>query len=99
MSAGSSPEDFVTGDGGPGAKRAVAAMVALAQEHFSTFEQAASALPDTLRPAFLPLALSRAYLVRIANGDGLPQAGAARLSALRRHWLLFRRATRGWPPI
>ncbi|TIT47450.1 MAG: phytoene/squalene synthase family protein, partial [Mesorhizobium sp.] len=26
-----------------------------------------------------------------------PLSGAARLSAWRRHWLLLRRATRGWP--
>ncbi|MER9421416.1 phytoene/squalene synthase family protein [Mesorhizobium sp. M0317] len=94
--AGSSPEEFVSGDGGPGAQRAVAAMIALAQEHLRAFEQGASALPETLRPAFLPLALTSAYLGKMANGRS-PLGGAARLSALRRHWLLLRRATRGWP--
>lgn len=94
--AGSSPEEFVSGDGGPGAQRAVAAMIALAQEHLRAFEQGASALPETLRPAFLPLALTSAYLGKMGNGRS-PLGGAARLSALRRHWLLLRRATRGWP--
>ncbi|ESX98631.1 phytoene synthase [Mesorhizobium sp. LNJC405B00] len=93
---GSSPEEFVSGDGGPGAQRAVAAMIALAQEHLRAFEQGASALPETLRPAFLPLALTSAYLGKMANGRS-PLGGAARLSALRRHGLLLRRATRGWP--
>jgi phytoene synthase len=92
---GSSPEEFVTGDGGPGASRAVAAMIALAREHLSAFEDGASALPATLLPAFLPLALSRAYLEKMERGS--PLAGVARLSTLRRHWLLLRRASRGWP--
>ncbi|RUW61480.1 phytoene/squalene synthase family protein [Mesorhizobium sp. M7A.F.Ca.US.008.03.1.1] len=95
--AGSSPEEFVAGDGGPGAKRAVAAMMALAREHLSAFEQGAPALPVSLRPAFLPLALSRAYLGKMENGS--PLEGVARLSALRRHWLLLRRASKGWPAL
>ncbi|MFD2056649.1 phytoene/squalene synthase family protein [Mesorhizobium calcicola] len=95
--AGSSPEEFVVGDGGPGAKRAVAAMIALARDHLSAFEQGASALTVSLRPAFLPLALSRAYLTKMENGS--PLDGVGRLSALRRHWLLLRRASKGWPAL
>ncbi|MER8978555.1 phytoene/squalene synthase family protein [Mesorhizobium sp. M0870] len=95
--AGSSPQEFVAGDGGPGAKRAVAAMMALAREHLSAFERGAPALPVSLRPAFLPLALSRAYLGKMENGS--PLEGVARLSALRRHWLLLRRASKGWPAL
>ncbi|RUU81978.1 phytoene/squalene synthase family protein [Mesorhizobium sp. M7A.F.Ca.CA.001.07.2.1] len=95
--AGSSPEEFIAGDGGPGAKRAVAAMMALAREHLSAFEQGAPTLPVSLRPAFLPLALSRAYLGKMENGS--PLEGVARLSALRRHWLLLRRASKGWPAL
>ncbi|TIS86671.1 MAG: phytoene/squalene synthase family protein [Mesorhizobium sp.] len=97
--AGSSPQEFITGDGGPGAKHAVAAMIALAREHLAAFEQGAPSLPVSLRPAFLPLALSRAYLSKMVGSRHSPLHGAARLSALRRHWLLFRRATRGWPPL
>lgn len=95
--AGSSPEEFVAGDGGPGAPRAIAAMIALAREHLSAFEQGASTLPASLRPAFLPLALSRAYLTKIENGA--PLRGAPRLSALRRHWVTLRRATKGWSAL
>lgn len=95
--AGSSPEEFIAGDGGPGAKRVVAAMMALAREHLSAFEQGAPTLPVSLRPAFLPLALSRAYLGKMENGS--PLEGVARLSALRRHWLLLRRASKGWPAL
>lgn len=93
--AGSSPEEFVAGNGGPGAQRAVAATIALAQEHLAAFESGASALPVSLRSAFLPLALSRAYLAKMESQS--PLNGVARLSAWRRHWLLLRRATRGWP--
>ena len=58
--AGTSPEEFLAGDGGPTAPRAVAAMIALAREHLSAFERGATALPQSLRPAFLPLALTGA---------------------------------------
>lgn len=95
--AGSSPEEFVKGDGGPGAQRAVAAMIALAREHLAAFEQAAPALPSSLRPAFLPLALTRAYLDKMESRS--PLDGVVRLSALRRHWLLLRRASKGWSSI
>jgi len=93
--AGSSPEEFVAGDGGPGAQRAVAAMIALAREHLSAFEQGAAGLPVSLRPAFLPLALSRAYLDRMEGSRHSPLDSIVRLSALRRHWLLLRRASKG----
>lgn len=94
--AGSSPQEFVAGDGGPGAARAVSAMIALAREHLGAFEQAAPGLPASLRPAFLPLSLSRAYLDRLEAARQSPLRVTPRLSALRRHWLLFGHATRGW---
>ena len=43
--AGTSPEEFVAGDGGAGARRAVSAMVALARQHLSAFEAGAKNLP------------------------------------------------------
>lgn len=94
--AGSSPEEFIGGDGGPGAARAVSAMIALAREHLGAFEQGAPGLPVSLRPAFLPLALSRAYLDKLETARQSPLGVTPRLSALRRHWLLFGHATRGW---
>lgn len=94
---GSSPREFLTDDGGPAAGRAVAAMIALAQEHLAAFESAAATLPDSLRSAFLPLALTKAYLVLMSSRDAIaPLSGTVRLSALKRHWLLLRRAGRGW---
>ncbi|MDX8467894.1 phytoene/squalene synthase family protein [Mesorhizobium sp. VK23B] len=97
--AGTTPEEFVKGDGGPAAERAVAAMIALAREHLSAFEKGASALPASLRPAFLPLALTRAYLGKMERPGRSPLLGTAALSTLRRHWLLLRLAMRGWTPL
>jgi phytoene synthase len=95
--AGSTREEFLSGDGGAGARRAVAAMIALAREHLAAFESGAAGLPVTLRPAFLPLALTGAYLDKMESRGFSPLSGTARLSDLRRHWLVFRRATTGWP--
>lgn len=97
--AGSSPEEFVKGDGGPSAERAVAAMMALAREHLNAFEKGATALPASLRPAFLPLALTRAYLDKKDRASRSPLGGTATLSTLQKHWLLLRHAMRGWKPL
>ncbi|RRI02387.1 phytoene/squalene synthase family protein [Mesorhizobium tamadayense] len=97
--AGTTPEEFVKGDGGPGPERAVTAMTALAREHLGAFEKGARGLPASLRPAFLPLALTRAYLGKMEKGAQSPLMGSATLSTLRRHWLLLRHAMRGWAPL
>ncbi|MDX8477985.1 phytoene/squalene synthase family protein [Mesorhizobium sp. VK24D] len=96
--AGSSPEEFVQSKGDAAAERAVAAMIALAREHLSAFEKGAPALPVPLRPAFLPLALTRAYLDKMEGAQSALK-GTATLSTLRRHWLLLRHAMRGWAPL
>lgn len=96
--AGTTPEEFIKGEGGAAAERAVAAMIALAREHLNAFEKDAAALPVSLRPAFLPLALTRAYLDRMETVKS-PLSATATLSILRRHWLLLRHAMRGWRPL
>lgn len=94
---GSSPQEFLAGNGGPAAGRVVTAMIALAQEHMAAFERGAAKLPATLRPAFLPLTLTKAYLTSMNSRDAVASvSGTVQLSALKRHWLLFRRAGRGW---
>jgi phytoene synthase len=91
--AGSSREEWLSGDPSAGNDRAFAAMVALAREHLGKFHAGARDLPAPLRPAFLPLALTSAYLDRLERaGQGVP----ADIANWRRHWLLFRHATRGW---
>ncbi|TIS81534.1 MAG: phytoene/squalene synthase family protein, partial [Mesorhizobium sp.] len=97
--AGTSPEEFVKGDGDAAAERAVGAMIALAREHLGAFEKGASALPASLRPAFLPLALTHAYLDRMEKPGRSPLGGTSTLSTLRRHWLLLRHAMHGWTPL
>jgi phytoene synthase len=94
--AGISLEDFVAGKDAGAARRAVAAMAALAREHLVKFEARAAAIPASLRSAFLPLAATGSYLARIARPgfDALTQS--AQISGLRLHWLMFRRAGRGW---
>ena len=93
---GSSPQEFLAGDGAA-TGRAVTAMIALAQEHLAAFERGAAALPQSLRPAFLPLALTKAYLASMSSRDGTaPLSRTVQLSSLKRHWLLLRRAGRGW---
>jgi phytoene synthase len=95
-SVGSSPEEFLAGDGGPAAGRVVAAMIALACEHLAAFRNGASSLPPTLRPAFLPLALTGAYLDRLERLGPMSLTKTPRVPLWLRHWLMFRRATRGW---
>lgn len=92
--AGTSRDELLAGEAG--SERAVAAMIALAREHLSAFEAGAPSLPPSLRAAFLPLALTGAYLDRMEKPENSPLFNTARLSGLRRHWLLFRGATRGW---
>lgn len=84
-------EAFIAG--GEGAERVVAAMMALGREHLSAFERGAATLPAILRPAFLPAAFAGPHLARMGAA---PLEGGRPLSALRRHWIAFHRATRGW---
>ncbi len=94
--AGTSPEEFIAGDGGPSAARAVAAMIALARDHLSRFERGANALPQSLWPAFLPLAPTGAQLAKMeGRGPGV-LATTVDIAAWRKQWLMFRRATSGW---
>ncbi|RST86508.1 phytoene/squalene synthase family protein [Aquibium carbonis] len=89
--AGVDRETFIAG--GEGSERAVAAMAALGREHVVAFERGAKRLPASLRPAFLPAAFAGAHLERL---EAAPRGGGRPLPALRRHWIAFRRATRGW---
>lgn len=93
---GTSPEEFVAGDGGPNASRAVSAMIALAREHLSKFERGAGALSPSLRPAFLPLASTGALLKKMDGREKDLLTADLDIASWRRQWLMFRRATRGW---
>lgn len=87
--AGQTPEEFVAGADVAKSSVAVQAMIALAREHLRAFERGAKALPQSLRPAFLPVALTPAYLDRVERGkDGM--------SSLRKHLTMVATASRGW---
>jgi len=94
--AGTTPQEFLAGDGGAHAGHVLAAMIALARDHLASFERGAGALPGTLRPAFLPLALTRVALAQIERAGRAALRQSPRMPLWRRHWLLFRRAARGW---
>ncbi|CAN7438421.1 phytoene/squalene synthase family protein [Phyllobacterium sp. LjRoot231] len=77
-------------------KRAIDAMIALAEDHFAKFETAAKALPVTLRPAYLPAAITRMYLKKLkANGFNAAN-DIADISPLHRQWAMFRASTRSY---
>lgn len=95
-SAGTSSEEFLAAEGGGAASRAVSAMAALARQHLAAFESRAADVPENLRPAFLPMALTGAYLDRIEKNPAGALRQAVVLPSWRRHWLVFGRASRGW---
>lgn len=78
---------------GEGAERGVAAMIALGREHLGRFETGATGMPPSLRPAYLPAALAGVQLERIAAS---PLDGGRPVSVARKHWIMLRRAARGW---
>lgn len=96
QAVGASPEEFIRGEERESALRAVAAMIALAREHLLAFRKEASSIPASLRPAFLPLALTEATLRRMEGRQQDVLDGKIALSHFRRHWLLWRHAVRGW---
>ena len=95
-SAGTTREEFLAIDNVPAAQRAIAAMIALATEHFSAFRAGARDLPDSLRPAFLPVALVPAYLRKLSAKGLDVMRERTDLSPLSRHWRLLIAASRGW---
>jgi len=94
--AGTSPEEFLEGDGGANAPLAVAAMIALAREHLAAFERGAGALPHSLRAVYLPLAPVGAQLAKMQGREKELLGASLDIAAWRKHWLMFRRATTGW---
>ncbi|WP_367718783.1 phytoene/squalene synthase family protein [Nitratireductor sp. GISD-1A_MAKvit] len=94
--AGTTRDEFLSGQNKDGAARALAAMVALGRDHAGRFEEGAKSLPETLRPAFLPAALSTVYLDRVESGGIAALDQVVTLAQWRRHWLMFTRAYRGW---
>lgn len=93
---GTGPQALVERSDADAATRAVAAFAALGQEHLEAFRQQARTMPVQLRPAFLPVAMTKIYLDRVTARPEAALAGIAGVSPLRRHWRLLRHAMRGW---
>lgn len=87
---------YLSGQQRPAMRSIVEAMASLAREHLRAFQAGASRLPESLRPAFLPVAITPALLHRI-DPDRAWDSPTSEPSALRRHWLMFRHAGKGWP--
>lgn len=92
--AGLTPEQFLTNEDPAAVASAVGMMIALAQEHLKRFEAAAVGTPAPLRSAFLPVAMTAAYLEKLRPDAPFDQAPP--VSELRRQWIMMRRASRGW---
>lgn len=91
---GGSAKTLLDGSDKAATQRAIDAMIALAEDHFAKFEVTAKALPATLRPAYLPVALTRTYLKRLkANGADAADE-VADISPLRRQWAMFMASVR-----
>jgi phytoene synthase len=71
-------------------------MSALARDHLGKFEEGARALPPSLRPAYLPAALTSAYLALLSRVSGDPFKEIADISPLRRNLVMARQAFFGW---
>lgn len=93
--AGTTPEEFL-GSAGDASGRAVAATIALANDHLGAFRTGARQVPEALRPAFLPVALVPHYLKRLSAEGTKALTEKSDIAALRRHWTLLRAAARGW---
>ncbi|MCO5066210.1 MAG: phytoene/squalene synthase family protein [Rhizobiaceae bacterium] len=94
--SGLSVESLLNGGDNAALGRAVAAMTALAREHLTAFLSQAGDLPLSLRPAFLPVALTGAYLDAIDRKGFKAAHEVADIPGWKRHWLLFRAASRGF---
>lgn len=94
--AGTTPEAFLSGGDEAAGRRAVAAMCALGREHEAKFRALLRDLPPSLRPAYLPAALSGAYFGLVESGKADPLTESADIAALRRYWIMMRHAIRGW---
>lgn len=94
--AGTDRDAFIAGTDRPSAGRAVAAMAALGRHHLFRFQASGRGMPAALRSAFLPLSAVPAYLERLEVLGAGALDEVAEVSAVRRQWMMLRRARGGW---
>lgn len=91
---GCSAEMLLEGTDKAAIKRAIDAMIALAEDHLGKYDAAAKSLPATLRPAYLPVGLTRMYLKKL-KASGFDVANETPVvSPLRRQWTMLRASMR-----
>jgi len=95
--AGTSVEEFLSGQPGEGGMRAARMMIALAREHFGKFRAAVADTSPALRPAFLPVAICLLRLDAAERASASLLIEPPRISPLGRQWRMWRTALRGWP--
>lgn len=87
---GCSPQSLLDGKDREATARAIAAMIALAEDHLAKFEAGTKELPVSLRPAYLPARLTPIYLKKL-KAKGVDAANeVANISPLRRQWAMLR---------
>lgn len=85
-------EDVVRGRGGPGLRRAMADLRAVARKHLAHVRTLRSAIPAPALPAYRALSLVEPYLLAMERRDYDPFQTAVDLPPWRRVWALWR----GW---
>jgi phytoene synthase len=86
---GVEPQDVFAGRSSKNLHAALAELQAVARRHLLAAHQRIATLPDAALPAFLPVALVRPSLDRLARCDPF---APAELSPWRRQWLIWRAA-------
>jgi phytoene synthase len=86
---GVEPQDIFAGKSSENLRGALAELQAIARRHLLAAHQQIATLPDATLPAFLPVALVRPSLDRLARCDPF---APAELSPWRRQWLIWRDA-------
>lgn len=87
---GCTPQVLLEGSDSDATKRAITAMIALAEDHFTKFQAGAKTLPKSLRPAYLPVWLTPVYLKRLKAKGFDAATEIAEISPLRRQWAVLR---------
>lgn len=87
---GVSAEQFIKGDDSAACQRVVSVLCALASEHYAAFLK--QPLPETLKPAFLPVRLVPVLLKRAERRPEKVAENGLALSQFRRQWIYLKTA-------
>lgn len=93
--AGTDSNGWLAGSDREAMGQATTIITALARDHLSKAETAIATLPNTVRPAFLPLAVVKPVLARIEKAGAAHADEPASLSPLRLQFSYLRRAITG----